>query len=100
MAGTYLKSPLYKSIDFDYNITCPLTTWGYSSAGRALDWQSRGRRFNSDYLHQHGTQSPLIIGLAGFPFALMSYALSLNTMGLSREIPNASQEAVKSISIS
>ncbi len=20
--------------------------WGYSSAGRALDWQSRGRRFD------------------------------------------------------
>jgi hypothetical protein len=38
--------------------------------------------------------------VSGLSFALMSYALSLNTMGLSREIPNASQEAVNSISIS
>ena len=26
--------------------------WGYSSAGRALDWQSRGQRFDPAYLHQ------------------------------------------------
>ena len=25
---------------------------GYSSAGRALDWQSRGQRFDPAYLHQ------------------------------------------------
>ena len=25
--------------------------WGYSSAGRALDWQSRGQRFDPAYLH-------------------------------------------------
>ena len=28
------------------------TGWGYSSAGRALDWQSRGQRFDPAYLHQ------------------------------------------------
>ena len=27
------------------------TTWGYSSVGRALEWHSRGRRFDPDYLH-------------------------------------------------
>lgn len=25
--------------------------WGYSSVGRALEWHSRGRRFDPDYLH-------------------------------------------------
>ena len=30
----------------------PRTTWGYSSAGRALEWHSRGHRFDPDYLHQ------------------------------------------------
>ena len=28
---------------------------GYSSAGRALDWQSRGQRFDPAYLHQKET---------------------------------------------
>lgn len=27
-------------------------TWGYSSAGRALEWHSRGQRFDPAYLHQ------------------------------------------------
>src|SRR4029079_11225764 len=26
--------------------------WGHSSVGRALEWHSRGRRFDSDWLHQ------------------------------------------------
>src|SRR5262249_4392473 len=26
-------------------------TWGYSSAGRALEWHSRGQGFDSPYLH-------------------------------------------------
>ena len=25
--------------------------WGYSSAGRALEWHSRGQRFDPAYLH-------------------------------------------------
>ena len=29
-----------------------LATWGYSSAGRALEWHSRGQRFDPAYLHQ------------------------------------------------
>ena len=28
------------------------STWGYSSAGRALEWHSRGQRFDPAYLHQ------------------------------------------------
>ncbi len=28
------------------------TSWGYSSAGRALEWHSRGQRFDPAYLHQ------------------------------------------------
>ena len=31
------------------------TARGYSSAGRALDWQSRGQRFDPAYLHQNDT---------------------------------------------
>ena len=31
-----------------YNNTRP---WGYSSAGRALEWHSRGHGFESHYLH-------------------------------------------------
>ena len=36
---------------------------GYSSAGRALEWHSRGQRFDPAYLHdeRYGTKS-LIIG--------------------------------------
>jgi hypothetical protein len=29
-----------------------LYIWGYSSAGRALEWHSRGQRFDPAYLHQ------------------------------------------------
>ena len=32
---------------------------GYSSAGRALDWQSRGQRFDPAYLHQKERQLTL-----------------------------------------
>ena len=31
--------------------------WGYSSAGRALEWHSRGQRFDPAYLHQNKTDS-------------------------------------------
>ncbi len=29
-------------------------TWGYSPAGRALEWHSRGQRFDPAYLRQEG----------------------------------------------
>ena len=32
-------------------------TWGYSSAGRALEWHSRGQRFDPAYLHQKASKS-------------------------------------------
>ena len=31
--------------------------WGYSSAGRALEWHSRGQRFDPAYLHQEVLKS-------------------------------------------
>ena len=36
--------------------------WGYSSAGRALEWHSRGQRFDPAYLHneEYGTKSLII----------------------------------------
>ena len=34
-----------------YNTDALTTTWGLSSAGRALRWQRRGRRFDPDSLH-------------------------------------------------
>ena len=39
------------------------TTWGYSSAGRALEWHSRGQRFDPAYLHQKPSIS---FGIDGF----------------------------------
>ena len=30
--------------------------WGYSSAGRALEWHSRGQRFDPAYLHQKANE--------------------------------------------
>ena len=33
------------------------STWGYSSAGRALEWHSRGQRFDPAYLHQKDLKS-------------------------------------------
>ena len=39
--------------------------WGYSSAGRALEWHSRGQRFDPDYLHQ---ERPETFGFRSFSF--------------------------------
>ena len=36
---------------------------GYSSAGRALEWHSRGQRFDPAYLHQKQTVKPRLCGL-------------------------------------
>ena len=40
--------------------------WGYSSAGRALDWQSRGQRFDPAYLHQKERHDASRVSLFGF----------------------------------
>ena len=34
-----------------------LNTWGYSSAGRALEWHSRGQRFDPAYLHHRSLEN-------------------------------------------
>src|SRR6202163_1800403 len=33
-------------------VTCRASMWGHSSAGRALAWHARGRRFDPAWLHQ------------------------------------------------
>ena len=53
----FLKKTLAFSKPLCYNThavraTGP-NTWGYSSAGRALEWHSRGQRFDPAYLHQN-----------------------------------------------
>ena len=40
-----------------------IAAWGYSSAGRALDWQSRGQRFDPAYLHQKANHKAWPCGL-------------------------------------
>ena len=48
-------------------------TWGYSSAGRALEWHSRGQRFDPAYLHQPNTaESPENATFSGLFFILFS----------------------------
>ena len=34
-----------------------VATWGYSSAGRALEWHSRGQRFDPAYLHHRSLEN-------------------------------------------
>ena len=56
--SNFLKFCVDKAYPACYNTKCSdteHTTWGYSSAGRALDWQSRGQRFDPAYLHQNDT---------------------------------------------
>ena len=38
--------------------------WGYSSAGRALEWHSRGQRFDPAYLHQKRARRTPVVRLA------------------------------------
>ena len=47
-----------------YNLSVA-KAWGYSSAGRALEWHSRGQRFDPAYLHQQkkdGMRRPFSVG--------------------------------------
>ncbi len=39
--------------------------WGYSSVGRALEWHSRGRQFDPDYLHQISINKPPLLLKSG-----------------------------------
>ena len=51
---SFFEKTIDKSASFDIIDTVPneLNIWGYSSAGRALEWHSRGQRFDPAYLHQ------------------------------------------------
>ena len=48
---SFLKKLLTRIVLADILTIVPVR--GYSSAGRALDWQSRGQRFDPAYLHQN-----------------------------------------------
>ena len=42
----------FPSMELVYNILYTSIIWGYSSAGRVFDWQSKGHGFEPRYLHQ------------------------------------------------
>ena len=49
--------------------------WGYSSAGRALEWHSRGQRFDPAYLHQRETEEKVakLSYFATFSFIFITF---------------------------
>ena len=47
----FFKKGLTFSNRFAIITLVPSNIWGYSSAGRALEWHSRGQRFDPAYLH-------------------------------------------------
>ena len=51
----------FRAVFFDGNDLSSIEKWGYSSAGRALEWHSRGQRFDPAYLHESRTINLLII---------------------------------------
>jgi hypothetical protein len=51
--------------------------WGYSSAGRALEWHSRGQRFDPAYLHQKQEKSLKIKGFNDFSLSPEAKAVCL-----------------------
>ena len=64
----FLKKPLDISRGLCYYNHCSDAehlTRGYSSAGRALEWHSRGQRFDPAYLHQE-REKPWNFGFQGF----------------------------------
>ena len=50
-AGSPVRSVTYPKVNF-IKISFTAFPRGYSSAGRALEWHSRGQRFDPAYLHQ------------------------------------------------
>ena len=50
-AGSPVHSVTYPKVNF-IKISFKVFPRGYSSAGRALEWHSRGQRFDPAYLHQ------------------------------------------------
>ena len=53
----------HPSLKLKIEILCLSHIWGYSSAGRALEWHSRGQRFDPAYLHQKKSRNREISGL-------------------------------------
>lgn len=55
---SFFEKTIDKSASFDIIDSVPneLNIWGYSSAGRALEWHSRGQRFDPAYLHHEKQQ--------------------------------------------
>ena len=47
-----------------------LDLWGYSSAGRALEWHSRGQRFDPAYLHQKHRMHGVFFDMRDFAILL------------------------------
>ena len=62
---SFFEKTIDKSASFDIIDSVPNepNIWGYSSAGRALEWHSRGQRFDPAYLHQQQTVRPTPYGL-------------------------------------
>ena len=60
---SFFEKTIDKSTSFDIIDSVPneLNIWGYSSAGRALEWHSRGQRFDPAYLHQTNGQLVLSV---------------------------------------
>ena len=76
--------------------------WGYSSAGRALEWHSRGQRFDPAYLHHHQeivnenlTPSGVRFSLYAAIAAISSPALNFETFCLSVSDQRAKQRLGK-----
>ena len=68
--------------------------WGYSSAGRALEWHSRGQRFDPAYLHHksfeiYGFRSFFLFILCRFVCIFHLWVLTCNTSD-----PNLTQKTV------
>ena len=71
----FLKKPLDISGRLCYYNHCSDAehlTRGYSSAGRALEWHSRGQRFDPAYLHQD-REKPWNFGFQGFSLDRMIF---------------------------
>ena len=60
--------------------------WGYSSAGRALEWHSRGQRFDPAYLH-HCKFWPRFCVAFGFShaFSQTNYSISIPLISTTRK---------------
>ena len=81
----FLKKPLDISSGLCYYNHCSDAehlTWGYSSAGRALEWHSRGQRFDPAYLHQERDfVKPWNPSSKAFPFTFILNSWACSSVG-------------------